>query len=1022
MTNNPHWQEQPVAYRTDPAMPGAVADRLEPPALQIAMSDRPEKPMSPPNHDRAGGDGPRGVEDMLQKICDKIDDNEKRYGSALDELHTRLDTLSGGDDPAGPMTEAVAPQAPVYETPVTEAPQALASNPSDPTHTPAPGFDDAPSDGPRDKQDTFEEIERRVMEFAEGTKPTTATVDTPMDFDSRFRDISAELEDSLAPTSGEEVFETTEASIEPQQAPPQPERSDFEQVHAEPQVFASHAAPEQQQVLPGVGQDYPSEGLQSIEETLANLSGYFERAESQFGRLDSIEDHLNRLAQTMQAAAPQVEQAARQAAQEVLQSIGDEGGQTETMRRLDAIETSLRAINERSEQMDSRTVDALTSMNHTISALSDHLSGHRPAAPEQIYGQQDGVAATPTPHVDVPQAEQSFAPQPEVPHPHLDDVTPEAAVDPMVDASYDPMPHQQPIADDEFAEVRITHGQPEGTHPGPDMSALGAELPDYQPMSGVPGPAPTTPEVHPAAAPQGHYSETPQNNANDFLAAARRAAQAAAHQPDEPAEPKGFFSRFRRKPKAPKDPQVAETSRPKPLLVFAALLLLVVSAVLLYGRLMNKPGGTVTGFFERNTAPISTPRTKTSSKLSLDPQSDQSRASVVMPNLTPAAPAEEREDLRPRRGGEDQLVAPRTTPTSPYLRQRPTASDVTVSPAAPRSRAYAPGQSVQLPSNVQAKRASLTPRVLTQPKTAPIVEAAPHTERKAKVRKIAMPPAAIGPISLRTAAANGNAQAQFEVANRYAKGHGVKKDYEKSWRWYHHAAAQSFAPAQYMLAALYERGLGTKRDLEQAKAWYGRASDLGNVKAMHNLAVMHTGRDGKPADYSRAGKWFAKAAAFGLADSQFNLGILYENGLGVSKSMTEAYKWFALAAKRGDKEAGKRRDLVKLQFEPAVLAKAEQAVRNWKAAPVNKAANRIYKSEAAWAPPGPGAKAESKSSPHVAKAQKLLNKLGYTAGPADGVMGPKTTSAIKDFQMRSGLDATGAVNQELLSHLEALTG
>lgn len=1014
MTNNPHWQEQPVAYRTDPAMPEAAADRLEPPALQITMPDRPQKPMSPHNQNRKGGDGPRGVEDMLQKICDKIDDNEKRYGSALDELHTRLDTLSGGDDPVVSAPAAAAPQVPVYDAPVVEAPEALASNSIDSATAPAPSFDDAQPEGPRDQQDTFEEIERRVMEFAEGTKPTTATVDSPMDFDTRFRDISAELEDSLAPTSEEEACETEDASIEPQQMLSQIERNDFGQAHAEPQVFASHADPDKPQVPPVVGNEYPSEGLQSIEATLANLSGYFERAESQFGRLDSIEDHLNRLAQTMQAAAPQVEQAARQAAQEVLQSIGDEGGQTETKRRLDAIESSLRAINERSEQMDSRTVDALTSMNHTISALSDHVSGNRPATPEQSYAQVAAVAPMSAPHMDVP--------QPEVRQPHLDDVTPEMAVDPMVDASYEPVPHQQPVADDGFAEVRITHGAADEIQPSPGMSALGAELPDYQPMSGVQGAPQTAPGVHPAAAPQGHYAEAPQNNANDFLAAARRAAQAAAHQPDEPAETKGFFSRFRRKPKSPKDPQVADTSRPKPLLVFAALLLLVVSAVLLYGRLMNKPGGTVTGFFERNSAPVSTPRSKMSSKLSLDPQSDQSRASVVIPNLTPVIPTEERENLAPRRGGEDQLVAPRITPKSPYLRQTPTASDAAVSPTAPRSRTFTPGQSVALPSNVQAKRASLTPRVLTQPKSAPIVEAAPHTERKAPVRRVAMPPSAIGPISLRTAAANGNAEAQFEVANRYAKGHGVKRDYEKAWRWYHHAAAQSFAPAQYMLAALYERGLGTKRDLEQAKVWYERASDLGNVKAMHNLAVMHTGRDGKSADYFKAGKWFAKAAAHGLADSQFNLGILYENGLGVSKSLTEAYKWFALAANRGDKESGKRRDLVKLQFEPAVLSKAEQTVRNWQAAPVNKAANRIYKSEAAWAPPGSGAKAEPKSSPQVAKAQKLLNKLGYTAGPADGVMGPKTTSAVKDFQMRSGLDATGAVNPELLSHLEALTG
>jgi peptidoglycan hydrolase-like protein with peptidoglycan-binding domain len=43
----------------------------------------------------------------------------------------------------------------------------------------------------------------------------------------------------------------------------------------------------------------------------------------------------------------------------------------------------------------------------------------------------------------------------------------------------------------------------------------------------------------------------------------------------------------------------------------------------------------------------------------------------------------------------------------------------------------------------------------------------------------------------------------------------------------------------------------------------------------------------------------------------------------------------------------------------------------------------------------------------VTRAQNLLNKLGYDAGMADGLMGAQTRDAIKSFERKNGLEETG---------------
>lgn len=55
----------------------------------------------------------------------------------------------------------------------------------------------------------------------------------------------------------------------------------------------------------------------------------------------------------------------------------------------------------------------------------------------------------------------------------------------------------------------------------------------------------------------------------------------------------------------------------------------------------------------------------------------------------------------------------------------------------------------------------------------------------------------------------------------------------------------------------------------------------------------------------------------------------------------------------------------------------------------------------------------------VRSAQQALNARGYNAGAVDGVMGPTTESAVRDYQRAQGLAVTGTLDQATLSSLGA---
>jgi peptidoglycan hydrolase-like protein with peptidoglycan-binding domain len=53
----------------------------------------------------------------------------------------------------------------------------------------------------------------------------------------------------------------------------------------------------------------------------------------------------------------------------------------------------------------------------------------------------------------------------------------------------------------------------------------------------------------------------------------------------------------------------------------------------------------------------------------------------------------------------------------------------------------------------------------------------------------------------------------------------------------------------------------------------------------------------------------------------------------------------------------------------------------------------------------------------VRKAQRVLIDLGYNSGPIDGIWGPKTKSAVRQFQSDNELPATGMLDMKTRSKL-----
>ncbi|MQB44223.1 peptidoglycan-binding protein [Rhizobium sp. ICMP 5592] len=719
-------------------------------------------------------------------------------------------------------------------------------------------------------------------------------------------------------------------------------------------------------------------------------------------RMSAIEDYMT-------TNDEYIIEAARHAAEAVVEAYSREGtfgnsAHASDMSAMTALAEDLRHLEDLSRASDERTHRTFEALHDTLLQIADrldHMEHRRPAAamPAASF-ESDVFAEAEAPPIKPPLA----APQqagpiirtiaPAESHPS-GEVAVAQAIDAVTKAEIKAAAKKDGVKPGLLASLGKRFFTPEKAEPifTPDrpviepapsidpidmVQAEEANEP-LEPGSGAPDIKKILERVRASqnAARSGNAKQPSENERADYIAAARRAAQAAAMEVDQtqrsaPAaksddKKRGAFSRFRR-----------------PILLAIGAALLAIMAFPLVNTLTR--GQKAPTEISVHTSATDSATTNAAASAAQTPTSDtQAPAPASQAATTQASTESTAGTAQP---------SPAVAPTSDHL-----------TTAAP------------LDGNQTSE--ALTPVGSAAPaqQTAAFVPAdAPATTAPASAAITV--PDGIQPPTLAAAAKSGDPVALFEIGARYTDGRGVTADLKQAASWYQLAADKGYAPAQYRLASMYEKGSGLDRDLAKAKSYYEQAANQGNASAMHNLAVLDASGTAGPQDYQTAANWFIKAANLGVSDSQFNLAILYARGNGVKQDLQESYKWFAIAAKGGDKDAAQKRDEVANAMKPDALEGARAKVDLWKVQPLDAGANGTNIPEE-WTT-GKGVNTASVDMKKaIRNIQAILNNNGFDAGAPDGSMGEKTVAALKSFQKSVGLPQDGKVTDKLVKELLA---
>ena len=619
---------------------------------------------------------------------------------------------------------------------------------------------------------------------------------------------------------------------------------------------------------------FDARAVSGLESQIERLAERLERSEASLSSLDAVERSLSELftqiEQTRHATIDAAETAARTAARDTLRAAMQQTsagprppeGASLAVEKVGQDVADLRMQHEAAER---RTQATLAGLHQTMERLLGHLEVL------DVAGRNNGGRPVAQPTTESAEVEPDLQPRGRQAGPGDPPVEPrrETRERRPADVVIDPL--------DSLIEPRAGRGSAK-----PPEADAGARVPR---ASGAP-----------VANPGPVQAEGPAN----FIAAARRAAQAAQASAAEVQVSRRNRARPDRVPKskfsASKTLDQAKAylaARRRPVLLSLAGLVLLLGALEIV-------------------------------KVGMEPSS---KAEVPIASSAPPAPAPADHDRR-------------SADAAPAVR----ADDMSPLTAAPR-----PGTPQVSPA---PDKASAAPTIV-----APAVDAAgdsaadkpPLQARPANPFLAGLTSGVAGlPEGLKSLASAGDAAAEYEVGLRLAEGRSVARDPKAATDWLQKAAAQGLAPAQYRLGSAYEKGIGVARDPGMAMTLYGRAAEAGNIRAMHNLAVMAAeGAVGKP-DYAKAATWFGKAAEFGVRDSQFNLAILYARGLGIEQSLGKSYLWFAVAAAQGDQDAGKKRDDVGARLDAKALDAAKAAVAAFRPATPIAAANEVAPPPGGW--------------------------------------------------------------------------
>lgn len=247
-------------------------------------------------------------------------------------------------------------------------------------------------------------------------------------------------------------------------------------------------------------------------------------------------------------------------------------------------------------------------------------------------------------------------------------------------------------------------------------------------------------------------------------------------------------------------------------------------------------------------------------------------------------------------------------------------------------------------------------------------------------------------------------EAQHDMGAIYVAGHGqVRQNLGRAIAWFEEAAANGVANAKYNLGVMYHQGMGVPQSLEKALELYDEAAALGHPEAQYNLGIANIEGIGVDYDPHKAAQYFENAARNGVVEAAYNLGLIYENGLLGKPRPDEALMWYKTAADKGSPEA--KAALEQLASSIGVsLADVNRIVESVKDA-------KGYDAE----PEQAGISQQSL----VSQIQSELMRLGLYPGPVDGQIGPLTSDAIRSFQAQVHIPDDGKPSAGLLSALRS---
>lgn len=258
-----------------------------------------------------------------------------------------------------------------------------------------------------------------------------------------------------------------------------------------------------------------------------------------------------------------------------------------------------------------------------------------------------------------------------------------------------------------------------------------------------------------------------------------------------------------------------------------------------------------------------------------------------------------------------------------------------------------------------------------------------------------------------------NAEAQHDLAAIYTAGHGgVDQNFEKAGFWFREASDNGIANARYNLGVLHHQGLGKERDLGRALYWYREAAKLDHAEAQYNLGIAHIEGIGTNYDPRLAAAFFERAANNGIMEAAYNLGLIYENGLLGEAKPDEALLWYKIAADQGSPDAKSAMGQLAKNLQIGMddvdklverMQQINQSVKGRRAGPAKTT----------------GAKTSAVNSEQAvtAQIQEYLTLTGAYVGPADGINGPQTEQAIREYQQANDLPVDGQISQALLNSM-----